>query len=213
MKLKIQLLVSSLSGAMAFLSIVQAALFVSGDISSGVLRGEPETGWGILLALFMLLPIALVTGLISFIYGNKYLRSTNKPKWIIPFLALIIGLVLLSGWFYNDNVNKRPVNTKDTSLESRIRQLSNEVQADYFKNGTLPEQTNDKYIGINYKVLDKTKAIYQLCGDFASSTLEYYSGDVAQKVKEGTVLSLSEASGVYLIHGIGKQCFNIRSSN
>lgn len=53
-------ILACVSGTVLFLAIAEALFLIVDDISSGALDGRAESGWGILIALGLFLPIAVV---------------------------------------------------------------------------------------------------------------------------------------------------------
>lgn len=79
---------------------------VIGDIQSGVLSGEPETGWGILLAIYLMGPPFLIFSLFTVLSVKKARKAGNNIRPTLKLAGIItIVLVVVSG-LYNFGMSK-----------------------------------------------------------------------------------------------------------
>ena len=56
---------------------IQLAFLVGGDILAGALHGEPETGWGIAIAVIFVLPVLLISLTLFIFFYRRYKRASN----------------------------------------------------------------------------------------------------------------------------------------
>lgn len=95
---------ASFSGAIFLLSMLQAVVFVIGDISAGALSGEPETGWGLMFSLFIFLPLAGAALIIALIAERKFKSISTIPGWILWLFSLLIAILILVRYLIYDTV-------------------------------------------------------------------------------------------------------------
>lgn len=172
---------------------------VLGDIQAGVLRGEPETGWGILIGFFLIGPPLLIFGLISLIrirrlrLNGQKIGRTVKMAFIITVCLVVISLIYsLAMSKYEDYASKD---------RKAAGQLQKELNAS--KVIDITEATNllneCKLIALYSEDVIKSEEIKSLLSDPKNDIVlvrvagNPYNIQVSNRVKD-KVLPIAEAS-------------------
>lgn len=76
-----------------------------GDIRAGLLRGEPETGWGLAIAIFLIGPPLILFGIIALIRIIGLKRSGHKIGPTIKKAGVIAVILLIISVLYSVGMN------------------------------------------------------------------------------------------------------------
>lgn len=100
---------------------------VLGDVEAGILRGEPETGWGILFALFFVGPPLLIVGLITLIRVIRLRKDGHKIGRTVKMAGIVTAILLLISVTYSFGMSKYE------DYASRDRKAQSQRQAELNK--------------------------------------------------------------------------------
>ncbi len=222
-KIKLFALFASIAGSIFILAIVQILIFVIGDIMSGALRGVPETGWGFMIVILFLCPVAVMALAVFFILGKKFTSATRKSVWLLWAISAVFALLILAGYMGYNRLTRPPENPRDAKKANDLREINTKIDHLYYKNNnSLPSESElaqSLVQGTTYKIINDTT--YVLCGNFEKDTTPDYSGEketsssgseIVKKVIDGETLESREAMGTFKVHKAGTQCYTIALS-
>lgn len=95
-KAKLLGLLTLISGTICMVTLVQIIFFVMSDISAGALDSKPETGWGLMIGL-LLLPITVITFVVSLVAGRKFKKASAKSYWIPWSFSFVLTALFVVG--------------------------------------------------------------------------------------------------------------------
>lgn len=113
---------------------------VVGDIRAGVLRGEPETGWGIFFALWLVGPPFLIFGPITLIRVRKLRADGQKIGQTVKMSGVITAILLVISGVYSIGMSKYE------DYASRDRKKQGQHQAALNNNETITAEYATKLL-------------------------------------------------------------------
>lgn len=95
----LNLLVSTFTLFLVFLTLIL------GDISSGVLSGKPETGWGIMFAIFFFGPLLLIYSIFSLLKIKRLRSDGQNISHTVKRSIIIVTLIYLTLYVFIEITN------------------------------------------------------------------------------------------------------------
>jgi hypothetical protein len=210
-------------GIISLLAAGNAVFYIVGDILAGAFSGRAETGWGFLLALLYLLPIAVGTFLAARFFAIKYRQQTGRTAKPLIIISVVLTLALAIGLTILDSQNgpiKLPHNTKDDTTRINIGETISRVTSFYYKSGAHIMPTTSQITvaaGTTYRPIDAHT--FEVCATFITDTLSPYKARVAnpdalwKKVATNATISGTNVLEMPHYHRAGLQCYNVDVSN
>jgi len=210
-----------ISGTIFLLASAEALFLVVGDVFTGALSGRAESGWGILIALYLFLPVAIVTFLVFRISSKKYKVSTNQPSWYLWVVTLFLVAGIVSAWTFLDHsgpVQLPPESAQDMATTQQLEKAKSQISTYYYNHGDVLAQESALSpllaTGVTYRIINQNT--YELCGNFTSDSISplYKKGSANlggayQKVVDGKTLEGTDTVGIFRIHSANQQCYKL----